>query len=173
AGELDNLAARARGEVTHRLLQTIPPADRLPGEECVAAALVGVGVPRTLARDLAPAILAEAAASLEDPFLQNLLKPESAVSEWALEDQPVPGVIRRGRLDLLAFDGAHWWLVDFKTSRPPAGENWDDFLSKEAEKYRPQLLAYREMTAKLKGIAPPESIRLALYFTACQKAVEL
>jgi hypothetical protein len=29
------------------------------------------------------------------------------------------------------------------------------------------------MTARLKGISPPESIRLALYFTACRQAVEL
>ncbi len=105
--------------------------------------------------------------------MQNLLTPAAAVSEWALEDQPAPGSIRRGRLDLLAFDGTDWWLVDFKTSRPPAGENWEVFLAQEKDKYRPQLLAYREMTARLKGISPPETIRLALYFTACRQAVEV
>jgi ATP-dependent exoDNAse (exonuclease V) beta subunit len=171
--ELDNLAARARGEVTHRLFQTTVRGEGLPGEEGVAAALVGLGVPRETAQTLAPEILAEVAAALQDPFLHNLLTPAAAVSEWALEDQPAVGVIRRGRLDLLAFDGRAWWLVDFKTSRPPAGENWEVFLAQEKEKYRPQLEAYRDMTARLKGISPPETIRLALYFTACRQAVEL
>ena len=32
------------------------------------------------------------------------------VSELLLEDQPAPEIIRRGRLDLLAFDGQDWWL---------------------------------------------------------------
>ena len=101
-----------------------------------------------------------------------MLTSSSGVSELLLEDQPAPAVIRRGRLDLLAFDGRDWWLVDFKSSRPPAGDDWDDFLVKEREKYRPQLLAYREMVAKAKGISP-DAIRPALYFTACQQVMEL
>ena len=173
AGDLDNLAARARGEVTHRLMQSQARGKGLPREQGVAAALVGLGVPRKMAHSLAPEILAEVTACLQDPFLAALFNPESAVSEWGLEDQPAAGVIRRGRLDLLAFDGRNFWLVDFKTSRPPAGESWDDFLFKEQEKYRPQLLAYREMTARVKGLSSPGDIRLALYFTAGRKVVEL
>lgn len=172
-GAGDNLAARARGEVTHRLLQSLARRGGLPGVPGVAAALVGLGLSRETAQNLAPEILAEVSACLQDPFLKNLLTPESAFSEWALEDQPAPGVIRRGRLDLLAFDGNDWWLVDFKTSRPLSGEGWDVFLGKEQEKYRPQLLAYREMTARVKGIASPQAIRLVLYFTALRKFVEL
>jgi ATP-dependent helicase/nuclease subunit A len=172
-GDLNNLAARARGEVTHRLMESQARGAGLPGEPGVAAALVGLGVSREMARILSPEILAEVAACLEDPFLAALLTPESALSEWGLEDQPAAGVIRRGRLDLLAYDGKNWWLVDFKTSRPPTGSSWDDFLLKEQEKYRPQLLAYREMTARIKGLSPPEAVRLALYFTACRQAVEL
>ncbi len=173
AGELANLVARARGEVTHRLLQTWTPKAGLPGEQGVAAALVGLGVPREMAQKLAPEILAEVTACLQDRFLMGLLASGSAVSEWLLEDQPASGVIRRGRLDLLAFDGNEWWLVDFKTSRPRSGGNWEEFLLKEKEKYLPQLLAYRKMTAGAKGISPPEAIRVALYFTGCQKAVPL
>jgi ATP-dependent exoDNAse (exonuclease V) beta subunit len=173
AGESASLVARARGEVTHRLLQTWTQNDGFPKEQGVAAALVSFGVPREVAQKLAPEILAEVESCLQDRFLKGLLASASAVSEWLLEDQPASGVIRRGRLDLLAFDGNEWWLVDFKTSRPPSGGNWEDFLLKEKEKYRPQLLAYREMTAGARGISPPEAIRLALYFTACRKVVEL
>jgi len=173
AGDGDNLAARARGEVTHRLLETLAQGQKIPEETAVAAALVGVGVPREVAQGLSPGILAEVEACRKDPFFQGLLASQATVSEWLLEDQPAPGVIRRGRLDLLAFDGREWWVVDFKTSRPLSGENWEDFLRKEGEKYRPQLLAYREMVAKARNIRPPEAVRLALYFTAIQKVVEL
>ena len=172
AGDESNLAARVRGEVTHRLLESLVQGNELPGEPGVTAALVGLGVPWEMARSLAPEILLEVNACLPEPFLNNVLASGSGMSELLLEDQPAPGVLRRGRLDLLAFAGQDWWLVDFKTSRPPAGGDWENFLLKEQEKYRPQLLAYREMIAKAKGINP-EAIRLALYFTACQKVVEL
>ena len=164
--------ARARGEVTHRLLQSQARGGEIPDATGVAAALAGFGVDRSRARGLAPDILAEVAACLTDPFLAPLLSPDAAVSEWGLEDQPALGIIRRGRVDLLAFDGKSWWLVDFKTSRPPAGVSWDEFLLQEQEKYRPQLAAYREMTARVKGLATPGEVRLALYFTAGQKKVE-
>jgi ATP-dependent exoDNAse (exonuclease V) beta subunit len=173
AGEPVDQTPRVRGEVTHGLMQTAARGEALPGEPGVAAALVGQGLSREMARRLAPEVLAEVAACLADPFLATLLTPTAALSEWGLEDQPAAGVIRRGRLDLLAFDGKSWWLVDFKTSRPQPGASWDDFLAQEQEKYRPQLLAYREMTARVKDINPPAAIRLALYFTAGQKVVEL
>ena len=70
-------------------------------------------------------------------------------------------------------DGQTWWLLDYQTSRPAAGEDWEAFITQETEKYRPQLLAYREMAAKAKGIEPPEAIRLGVYFTACRKVVEV
>jgi ATP-dependent helicase/nuclease subunit A len=171
-GDGDNLAARARGEVTHRLLAACVQGLDFPGEAGVAAALVGLGLPRPTSLALAPEILAEVQACLADPFLAGLLSSESARSEWLLEDQPAPGAIRRGRLDLLAHDGRAWWLLDFKTSRPPAGVAWEDFLRSEKAAYGPQLAAYREMTAKVRGLSP-EALRMALYFTCCQLAVEL
>ncbi len=168
----DNLPARARGEVTHRLFATCVQGQKLPGEAGVAAALVGLGLPRPMAQSLAPEILAEVAACLDDPFLAGLLASESAQSEWLLEDRPAAGAIRRGRLDLLAFDGRTWWLLDFKTSRPPAGVAWEDFLRSEKATYGPQLAAYREMTAKLRGLSP-EALRPALYFTACRQVLDV
>lgn len=171
-GEGDNPAARARGEVTHRLFQSWVLGKEIPTDAGVAAALVGLGLPRPTAQTLAPEILAEVRACLDDPVLARLLTCEAARSEWLLEDRPGAGSIRRGRLDLLAFDGRDWWLVDFKTSRPPAGLAWEDFLRGEKEKYAPQLMAYREMTAKARGI-DPQALRPALYFTACRTMVEL
>jgi ATP-dependent exoDNAse (exonuclease V) beta subunit len=141
----------------------------------VAAALRQGGLSPEAALELAPEILAEVEACRDDPFLARLLQPgwPVAVSEWRLEDQPDPGSLRRGVLDRLVFDGREWWLVDYKTSRPPEGQDWEEFLAQEREKYRPQLLAYRDLAAKAKGISPPESLRLIIYFTACRRAVAL
>jgi len=60
-----------------------------------------------------------------------------------------PGVI-----DRLAFDGNDWWLLDYKSSRPAPGEDWETFITQETAKYRPQLLAYREMAAKARKLNP-------------------
>jgi ATP-dependent exoDNAse (exonuclease V) beta subunit len=75
-------------------------------------------------------------------------------------------------MDRLVFDGATWWLLDYKTSRPADPGEWEEFMAREQEKYRPQLLAYREMAARAQGISP-EAVRLVLYFTAIQRPVEL
>lgn len=79
----------------------------------------------------------------------------------------------RGQIDRLVFDGGQWWLLDYKTSRPAAGVDWELFIQQETEKYRPQLLAYREMAARFFGVEPPEAIKAVLYFTACQRHVIL
>ena len=171
----DGDAARLRGEVMHRALQTLAKEGPQPDTTSLAAALRQEGMDAAAAAALAPEIRAELEACLADPFLAALLRSDLpwAASEWLLEDRPQPDVIRRGVIDRLAFDGNDWWLLDYKSSRPGAGEGWDAFMARETEKYRPQLLAYREMAAKAKGIEPPEAIRLALYFTACQRAVAL
>jgi ATP-dependent exoDNAse (exonuclease V) beta subunit len=168
-------APRLRGEVTHRALETLARGGPLPEAASMAAALRQGGLPAPAAAALAAEIFIELEACRADPFLAALLRPDLpwSASEWLIEDQPAPGFIRRGAIDLLAFDGRHWWLLDFKTSRPAAGAGWEEFMAREAEKHRPQLQAYREMTAKAKGIEPPESIRLGVYFTACRRVMEL
>ena len=77
---------------------------------------------------------------------------------------------------LLAINGKKVLLLEkgpAETSRPAAGEDWEAFISRETGKYRPQLLAYREMAARAQGIEPPEAIRLGVYFTASRKVVEM
>ncbi len=174
AGEEDPEAARVRGDVVHRALETLAGGGELPGLAAIIAALRQGGVSAATAVRLAPEILAELEACRRDPFLARLLDPglQEAVSEWLLEDRPAADTIRRGKMDRLAFDGRDWWLLDYKTSRPQDHKEWEDFIRKEKEKYRPQLLAYREMAAKARGL-PPEMIKLALYFTAVQRAVEV
>lgn len=163
--------ARIRGEVIHALLETASLGYPLPDFRGVAAALRQAGLDQETAARAAPEVLAEVGACLADPFLARLLAPdlEEARSEWLLEDAPGEGIIRRGKIDRFVRDGDKWWLVDYKTSRPPEGQDWEAFMAAEAEKYRPQLLAYRDMAAKAKGLSP-ESIHPVIYFTACQRA---
>jgi ATP-dependent exoDNAse (exonuclease V) beta subunit len=171
----DGDAARLRGVIMHRALQTLARGNPLPDAPSLAAALRQEGMTAPAAATLAAEIQAELAACQADPFLTSRLRPDipQAASEWLLEDQPHPGAIRRGVIDHLSFDGKDWWLLDYKTSRPAAGEDWEAFISRETEKYRPQLLAYREMAARAQGIDPPGAIRLGVYFTACRKVVEV
>jgi len=171
----DGDAARLRGVIMHRALQTLARGGGPPDAPSLAAALRQEGMTAPAAASLAAEIQAELAACQEDPFLTSRLRPDipQAASEWLLEDRPHPGAIRRGVIDHLSFDGNDWWLLDYKTSRPTAGEDWEAFIHRETEKYRPQLLAYREMAARAKGIEPPEAIRLAVYFTARREVVEV
>ena len=165
---------RLRGEIIHRGLETLALGGELPGVAGLAAALRQEGLDPAKAAALAPELLAELEACRRDPWLAPLLDPELAqgVSEWLLEDLAAPGNVRRGKIDRLVFDGESWWILDYKSSRPEPPEDWENFIARETEKYRPQLLAYREMTAKAKGLRP-EEIRLAIYFTACRRAVEI
>lgn len=165
---------KLRGEIIHRGLETLAQGRNLPGIAGLAAALRQEGLDQTAAEKLAPELLAELEACRRDPWLAARLDPKlpAAVSEWLLEDLAAPDTLRRGKLDRLVFDGQTWWILDYKTSRPEPPEDWEQFIAHETAKYRPQLLAYREMTAKAKGL-PPETIKLALYFTACQRMVEL
>ena len=74
--------------------------------------------------------------------------------EWLLEDRAAPEHPPRwGVMDLLVFDGEAWWLLDYKTSRPgdPGGVGRVHRPGAK-EHYRPQLLAYREMAARAKGL---------------------
>ncbi len=165
---------RLRGEIIHRGLETLARGGELPGVAGLAAALRAAGLDPETAQKLAPDLLEELEACRRDPWLMRLLDPDrpGAVSEWLLEDLAAPDTWRRGKIDRVVFDGESWWILDYKTSRPGKPEDWEDFINRETEKYRPQLLAYREMAAKAKGLRP-EDIRLALYFTACQKVGEI
>jgi ATP-dependent helicase/nuclease subunit A len=169
-----DLVPRVRGEVTHRLLEALSRGEPLPPAPGVAAALRQGGLEAAAALELSREILEEVAACLQDPFLAGLLNSELPFSrsEWRLEARPAPGLLYRGKIDRMAFDGRNFWLIDYKTSRPAPGEPWEVFITREKEKYRPQLQAYREMAAPARGL-DPESVGLVLYFTAIQRAVEV
>ena len=53
------------------------------------------------------------------------------------------------------------WVVDYKTSSPAGGQDRDEFIIEEVERYRSQLEDYAELIRKLKN---PEKVKAALYF---------
>ncbi|NIQ90933.1 MAG: PD-(D/E)XK nuclease family protein, partial [Deltaproteobacteria bacterium] len=111
---------------------------------------------------------------LQEEFFNWLLSKghPQAYCEWSLEDRPAENQIRTGIVDRVVFDGDTWWVVDYKTSRPAAGEKDEDFLEREVDIYRPQLLAYKEMVANYLNV-DINSVRPVLYFTALQRKVEV
>ena len=56
------------------------------------------------------------------------------------------------------------WIVDYKTAAPGAGESRQQFVERQCQQYRGQLLDYRWHVAHL--LPHSREIKLALYFTA-------
>jgi ATP-dependent exoDNAse (exonuclease V) beta subunit len=170
----DDPNARARGAVTHKLLEHLGKENPLPQTAAVVAALISEGVLETEAQELAEEILQEIQDCLQEEFFGWLLSKghPQAYCEWSLEDRPAENQIRTGIVDRVVFDGDNWWVVDYKTSRPVTGESDEDFLEREVVLYRPQLLAYKEMVANSLNV-DINSVRPMLYFTALQRKLEL
>jgi ATP-dependent exoDNAse (exonuclease V) beta subunit len=165
---------RARGTITHRLMEHLGHGRSLPEPVALVAALISEGVTETEVKPLAEEIGKEVQLCLQEDFCSWLLKQDhpQSYSEWSLEDLPVADKIRTGTVDRLVFDGRNWWVVDYKTSRPVGGESLDNFLERESHLYRPQLQAYAEMVANYFKVESG-SVRTVLYFTALQRKVEL
>lgn len=170
----DDPNARARGAVTHKLLEHLGKENPLPQTAAVVAALISEGVLETEAQELAEEILQEIQDCLQEEFFGWLLSKghPQAYCEWSLEDRPAENQIRTGIVDRVVFDGDNWWVVDYKTSRPVTGESDEDFLEREVVLYRPQLLAYKEMVANSLNV-DINSVRPVLYFTALQRKLEM
>jgi ATP-dependent exoDNAse (exonuclease V) beta subunit len=172
----------ARGTVIHRLFEHLATKGTgLPSERAVAAAMLAEGIDEHTSQGSAKGILAEVEACRKEEFCAYILRPDHpfAASEWMIEDQPVvdaPGraieTVRSGIIDRVVFDGAYWWLVDYKTTPLPSGIGLEEFLKEQELFYRGQLLTYREMLAQQRQIDTIK-IRLILYFTAIQKAQEV
>ncbi|MBI4968907.1 MAG: double-strand break repair helicase AddA [Rhodospirillales bacterium] len=142
-----------RGQLIHRLLQTLP--DRAPADR----ARLGRRFLDRQAGDLDAAarteMLEAALAVLDHPDWAPLFGPRSQ-AEAPIVGQVGERVIR-GRIDRLAVLPDAVWIADYKTDRlPPRAE---DAIP---EAYRHQLQAYRALAA---GIWPERPIRTFLIWT--------
>ncbi|MBU4366684.1 MAG: ATP-binding domain-containing protein, partial [Verrucomicrobia bacterium] len=167
--------ARARGVVMHRLFETLARGEPSPRVPAVAAALAVEGLAPEQCRALAKEILDECRRAWEFKALATLRDAATErIPEWAVEDCFDKNVIRVGRIDLVLKTAKEIVLVDFKTGRPGtrsrAGPDSDAWLTAELARYRPQLVAYREMAARALGM-PPTRIQAVLFFTALPRWV--
>jgi ATP-dependent exoDNAse (exonuclease V) beta subunit len=168
--EWATLGRRALGTVVHACLQQIAREglacwscariDELAG--AMRASLLAAGVPP----EELPAAQAELRLALgnilDDKRGRWILDAHAeAASEFPLTVATPEGA-RNLRIDRTFVDeqGTRW-IVDFKLTHRAGGEA-GEFLEAQVEKYREDLLRYREALRKLKGDAAP--IRCALYF---------
>jgi ATP-dependent helicase/nuclease subunit A len=143
----DEQAIRARdGHFRHWLALHGVPADRLQAAASrVVEALVAVH---------------------RDPRGRWILqKGREDVREHALSGYLPRGGRRQGEVARVVFDRSFIddqgvrWVIDYKTSQHMGG-GLEEFLDREVERYRPQLLRYAILAKKLGS----EPVRLGLYF---------
>jgi ATP-dependent exoDNAse (exonuclease V) beta subunit len=161
---------RLWGTLVHHILECWGKKKELPSLIAVRNFLGSRGVAESEATDLAEAALEEVRTCLLDPWLKNLYDvPEGDRRvEWALEGLHSPEALFAGVVDLAAFDGQQWRLVDFKTSRPAEGEDVDNFCRKEVAKHAPQIEAYRELVSKVEGV-DKDAVSAGVYWTALRR----
>jgi ATP-dependent exoDNAse (exonuclease V) beta subunit len=167
-------SAAVRGTVTHRLIQSLWHEGTLPDSEKIAAAVAAEGVSVKAAKVMAQEIAEEVKACQNETFFQWLLDRSLPLgeSEYALEAVKRKGLVQAGVLDFVRQDADHWWIVDFKTSRPKTGQTEAEFIEEQLEYYGPQLSAYHDMLAKTHGVDMTH-VRKGLYFTSLQRWHEI
>ena len=158
------------GTLVHRLLAEFGKNGTLPSAQRASAWLRRMGTESSGSLEIARAALSEVKSCLADPWLQALYKvaPERRRIEAPAECTHDRGTLYSGVIDLAAEIDGKWNLVDFKTSMPREGESAEDFFRRESEAYRPQILGYCEIWAKLTG-TDQRQLHAFIYWTALRK----
>jgi ATP-dependent helicase/nuclease subunit A len=136
-----------------------PTGDGAP-RPAYMSALAALGVPAAELPEAVDRVQAALVQALEDERGKWLLGPHSnAVCEYALCGV-LEGQILSVRIDRTFIDdqGARW-VIDYKSSSHE-GAGIEDFLDNERERYREQLILYRELF----GLLEDRPVRTALYF---------
>ena len=171
--------ARHVGTVTHGLLERIArqgldpwPLSRLEQESAgIRRRLGALGVPASELESACGKILAALRTTLSNQRGRWLLgfHPEAACElplSGVVDGSLLQAVVDRTFID----DQNQRWIVDYKTSRPSAGQSLAAFLQEEGEKYHPQMLAYQGLFRQLEPLQP---LRLGLYFPVVDGWIEL
>jgi len=163
--------SRLFGTLIHRLLEEYGKTGRLPSEKQACGFLRHQGIEESEAQTMVQSALSEVEACLLDPWLQQFyaLPFDQRRTEWPLEALHTPRTLYVGQVDLIAYMEGKWWLIDFKTPGPAEGEDIEFFCQKALERYRPQLLAYREMWARVKGLGKDDEIKAIVYWTPLRR----
>jgi ATP-dependent exoDNAse (exonuclease V) beta subunit len=162
------LSARAVGTIVHAELQRLASIHPLPGVDQLSDSvaryddwLAELGTEPGDRAEASMRILRALVCTLEDPrgrWLLSSTHPQ-ARSEWRLtgwhEGRIVNVIVDRMLLD----ERGERWIVDFKTGTH-AGGAVEEFIAREAQRYRPQLQRYAALAAQF----GKEPVRVALYF---------
>lgn len=160
------------GSVVHRCLQFI--AERQSSKGCDEAAIRSMlneeGVTQAGMSNAVVKVKTALERTLADPRGQWLLAPhQNAVCEYSLtimaNDDSQRLILDRS---FICEDGARW-IIDYKSSTHE-GSDLAGFVQSELQRYREQLLNYRNAMYRLD---PTRPIRVALYFPLLQTFSEL
>ncbi len=173
-----NLPEVALGTIVHGALQALS-AMVLPGnparyceerENLWIERLTDLGVDAQHHGELVAEVSRQLCQTLADEAAQKILSARRhAASELALTGI-LNGEITNVLLDRTYVDErGQRWIVDYKTTVPDSGMDFEEFLRKETRRHLPQMEKYASLT----GTAFSEPLRLALYFTALPRLVDL
>ncbi|MCD8565531.1 MAG: UvrD-helicase domain-containing protein [Burkholderiaceae bacterium] len=121
----------------------------VPSQEALMRQLRALGLPAALRPEAAAEVAAALDAMLKSQRGQWLLSQPLRQVEWALIDARQTVSI----MDLAIDTPDGWLVVDYKTSRPAAGEDLQVFASRMTERYRAQMTRYRQQLQLLDGRA--------------------
>ncbi len=153
-----------RGDVIHKLLQTLPD---LPPERREAAAARFLSAQADIVEADRVQIVTETLGILDHPEFAPLFGPDSR-AEVALVGH-APGLpantIIRGQVDRLVVTEDEVLIIDYKTNRPPPAD-----VAAVAKVYLGQMATYR---ALLRAVHPEKSVRCALLWTDAARLMPL
>jgi ATP-dependent helicase/nuclease subunit A len=167
--------ARAIGSVIHELLQRLGPGLATRSEPDLRRSAVSLlrayALQGEALNSATDAVVHLLLACASDPVCQWILAPHPGAQAEASWTGPSGARLRTLRADRvfqagpapLAEGSGCWWIIDYKTGPPPAGDR-EAFLRSERALYAPQLLAYAQALRALHGPAVP--LRLGLYYPA-------
>ncbi|MBB5049316.1 ATP-dependent helicase/nuclease subunit A [Rhodopseudomonas rhenobacensis] len=160
--------ARQRGQLVHRLLQSLPDLPRERRAEAAARYLARNTTNDTWPEQDRTALAASVLALIDDPRLAALFGPGSRAEVPIAGRLARPGgesVLVSGQIDRLLVTPAEVLLVDFKTNQAPPRTP-----AEAPAGYLRQLALYRAVLAKL---YPERTLRAALIWTEITEIMEI
>ncbi|AMV72258.1 UvrD-helicase domain-containing protein [Desulfuromonas carbonis] len=160
------LARRHAGTVLHAMLERIArdglaawDLKRIEGlEEELRHRLQRLGVTGADLKEAVHRVQAGMRSAVSGLHGRRILRSwPDAGCEVGLAGPALAGVVDRTFVD----ESGVRWVVDYKTSEPPPGENPDAFFAAEVDRYRSQLACYAQL---FQGLEPERKIRAGLYF---------
>ena len=151
-----------RGLVTHTLLQFLPDLDPAKRENAGRNFLNTQAA--DLSEDIRRDVLSETLSLMRDGDFADIFVPE-AQAEVSLSGYLPSGRLISGQIDRLLVRDKEVLIIDYKTNRPPPGDEKDVPVI-----YQNQMKAYKEALEK---VYPDKAVRCALLWTYGPQLMEL